>query len=216
MDHDAEFGTVPTESRTAPGDSQAPPTESGSVTGRCVPLGRSGRADVRVEPLPRLEWSLAVESAPPVNGVAAGRLSPDALRNGWVHRTPEHRVLSLYRRLNASPGALPAPWWLTALDREEIPSRAAAFALEDDVHALLTSRPGWVFVPWGNTVEAGYWEYAPSDREPVTTPTTVTMTDRHPGWVNVQPAHTDPATALPMPVRGVAGLAAELPRIESW
>lgn len=182
---------------------------------REVPRG-AAPADVRVEPIPRLEWSLAIESDPPLARVSPSSTSPKALRRGWVHRAAERRVLTLFRRLNTSTGALPAPWWLTALDRGELPSRAAAFELEDEVHALLTSRPGWVFVPWGGVGEAAYWEFAPSDRAPMTVPTTVTMTDRHPGWVSVLPAHTDPAAVVAVPVRGVTGLAADVGRIESW
>lgn len=167
---------------------------------------------VHLEPLPRLEWSLATEASPQ----AGEALTPDSTRQGWIHRASEEQVLTLFRRLDGSAGRLPAPWWLTALDRGDLPSRAAAFALEDELHALLTARPGWVFVPWAGLGETGYWEYGPSDRTPVTVPTTVVLTDRHPGWVNVVPAHTDTTTASPVPVRRRDGLEQMLPRVESW
>lgn len=170
------------------------------------------QSDVRLEPLPHLEWSLAAESSPPDNET----VSPETTRHGWIHRTPEHQVLTLFRRLNGSAGRLPAPWWLTALDRGELSSRAAAFSLEDTLHTLLTSRPGWVFVPWVGLGETVYWEYGPSDRAPMTMPTTVVLTDRHPGWVDVVPAHTDTAPARPIPIRTMAGLERALPQVESW
>ncbi|MDR7302117.1 hypothetical protein [Haloactinomyces albus] len=171
------------------------------------------QSDVRLEPLPRLEWSLATEFSPP-EGEA---LSPESTRHGWIHRAPEHQVLTLFRRLNgSSAGHLPAPWWLPALDRGELPSRAAAFSLEDTLHTLLTSRSGWVFIPWVAPGETVYWEYGPSDRTPMTMPTTVVLTDRHPGWMNVVPAHTDTTPAQPFPIRTVAELERLLPRVESW
>jgi hypothetical protein len=123
--------------------------------------------------------------------------------------------LRLYRRLNnAQRELLPAPWWLKALDRKKLPSRAAAFEIEDELHALLTTRTGWVFVPWGGIGE-GYWEYGPSDREPMTMPTTVALTDEHTGWIDVCPAHAE-TTPLPVPMLGVTGLAIALPQIECW
>jgi hypothetical protein len=166
---------------------------------------------VRLEPLPRLEWSLAIEANPPADGATA----PAALRRSWIHQAPEAQVLSLYRKLNAAPRELPAPWWLKALDRGELPSRTAAFAIEDEVHTLLSTRSGWVFVPWSGVTETGYWEYGPSDREPMNMPTTVVMTDQHPGWVDIVPAHAE-AAALALPTNGVAGLASLLPQVESW
>ncbi len=187
-----------------------------SPVDRREPGGEQEPSDLRLIPLPRLEWSLAAESDPPVEDVTAGSMSPRAIRRGWVHRAAENRVLTLFRKLTASAGRLPAPWWLRALDRGEIASRSAAYDVEDEVHALLTARRGWVFVPWAAAGETGYWEYGPSDRHPVTAPTTVSMTDRHRGWITVVPAHADPNPALPVPVPGITGLAAMLPRIESW
>lgn len=166
---------------------------------------------VRLEPEPRLEWSLATEQHPPVHDAAG----PAAVRCSWIHRAPEDQVLSLFRKLDGSARQLPAPWWLRALDREELPSRAAAFDIEDEIHALLGSRDGWIFVPWGDVGETGYWEYGPSDREPMTMPTTVVLTDGHPGWIDVVAAHAE-TTGLPQPVRGTSALARVLPRIESW
>ncbi|RCW47134.1 hypothetical protein DFQ14_101478 [Halopolyspora algeriensis] len=183
-----------------------------------VPVSRSPirvsrpQIDVRVEPLPHLEWSLATESSPPTGEAA----SPESTRRSWIHRAPETRVLTLFRQLDGTASRLPAPWWLTALDRGELPSRAAAFSLEDALHALLTSRPGWAFVPWAAPGEAVYWEYGPSDRTPMTMPTTVVLTDRHPGWVSVVPAHTDTAPARPVPMRSMAELERALPRVEAW
>lgn len=185
------------------------------------PVIRSGKGDgepantaysthVLLEPLPHLEWSLATEAATPADAA-----SPLSLRRSWIHRAPMEQVLRFYRRLNnAQRDLLPAPWWLKAVDRGGLPSRAAAFEIEDEVHALLTTRPGWVFVPWGDVAE-GYWEYSPSDRQPMTMPTTVALTDQHPGWVDVCPAHAETAP-LALPMKGVAGLAIALGQIESW
>ena len=175
------------------------------------PRSRRSMNDVRLEPLPRLEWSLATEASPSVRGATA----PASLRRSWIHRSPEEQVLQLFRKLNRERRELPAPWWLKALDRGDISSRAAAFAIEDEVHALLSTRPGWVFVPWGGLGDAGYWEYSPSDRAPMTMPTTVMMTDQHPGWIDVVAAHAD-AAPLPLPVNGVSGLSTALPQVESW
>ena len=168
-------------------------------------------AEVHLEPVPRLQWSLATEAHPPVlEGTA-----PSSLRCSWIHRAPEEQVLALFRKLNDSRHRLPAPWWLRAIDRGELPSRSAAFELEDSIHALLTSRSGWVFVPWTIIGETGYWEYGPSDRGPVKMPTTIMLTDQHPGWVHVTPAHADQAPQ-PHRVGGVDELHVLLSWIESW
>lgn len=165
--------------------------------------------DVRLEPLPHLEWSLATESPP-----EAAATSPGSLRRSWIHQASEDEVLRLYRQLDGPSAQLPAPWWLPALDRGELPSRAAAFEVEDAVHGLLNERPGWVFVPWG-TGDNGYWEYGPSDREPAKVPTTVLLTDSHPGWIEAVPAHAD-VPGVPVPLAGVPALLQSLPQIESW
>ncbi|WP_228046483.1 hypothetical protein [Saccharopolyspora montiporae] len=166
--------------------------------------------DVRLEPVPRLEWALAAEGHPP----SLSGASPASLRRSWVHTAPEAQVLELFRKLHGSARRLPAPWWLRALDRGELPGRQAAFEIEDAVHATLR-RPGWVFVPWVGVGESGFWEYAPSDRGAVQVPTAVVLTDEHPGWLNALPAHAE-APPRPVPVAGPERLAAELARIESW
>ncbi|WP_019856344.1 hypothetical protein [Actinopolyspora mortivallis] len=163
-------------------------------------------------PIPRLEWSLAAESVPPTSEAE----SPEAVRCGWIHTAPERHVLDLFRRLDDSASRLPVPWWLRALARGELASRAEGFAFEDEVHALLTGREGWIFVPWSTAGEIGYWEYTPSDRPPMTVPTTVTLTDRHPGWLDILPAQVDNGNRVAVPEPGVEGLEAMLPRIESW
>ncbi|SDJ85879.1 hypothetical protein SAMN04487820_102399 [Actinopolyspora mzabensis] len=168
--------------------------------------------DVRLIPTPRLEWSLATESNQP-EGEAG---SPESMRTGWVHTASQDQVLDLFRRLGGPDGRLPAPWWLHALHRGEIGTRAEAFRFEDDLHALLITRPGWVFVPWSTAGEIGYWEYGPSDRPPMSVPTTVTLTDQHPGWINIVPAQTEGAPTPRVPAPGVSELAAILPRIEAW
>jgi hypothetical protein len=179
---------------------------------QCNPLHtKRSLADVQLEPLPRLEWSLATEANPSAGGATA----PAALRRSWIHRAPENQVLHLFRQLNGAQRELPAPWWLKALDRGELPSRATGFAIEDEVHALLSTRQGWVYLPWGGIAEAGYWEYGPSDRAPMTMPTTVVLTDAHAGWVDVVAAHVDTAP-LALPMNGVSGLASALVQIESW
>lgn len=196
-------------------------TERSSVPGQRPSTGdhpdeqpptRTVPADVHLQPLPGLEWSLLMEARPAPDHPR----SPASLRRGWVHEAPEEQVLGLFRKLNHTGTALPAPWWMAALDRGELPSRAAAFGVEDEVHAALTARPGWVFVPWAaHAGESGFWEYSPSDRAPMTMPTTVRLTNRHHGWIEVVAAHRD-AAPLPLPVPGVPQLLSTLPRIESW
>lgn len=172
--------------------------------------GATPRGDVQLEPVPRLEWSLATEGHPPPLGGA----SPASLRRSWVHTAPEPQVLELFRKLNGSARRLPAPWWLRALDRGELPDRQTAFDIEDAVHAAL-HRPGWVFVPWVGVGESGFWEYAPSDRGTVQVPTAVVLTDEHPGWLNVLPAHAE-APSQATRVAGPEQLAERLVLIESW
>lgn len=180
------------------------------------PVGTGGNApedaDVHLIPLPRLEWSLVTESETDL----AAATAPKCLRRGWIHTAPEARVLELFRRLDESAEKLPAPWWLRPLVRGELSSRTQAHELEDEVHALLASRPGWVFVPWGNAGEIGYWEYGPSDRAPMVAPTTVTLTEQQPGWISVVPAHTDSSAVVTVPAHQLTNLSALLPRIESW
>ncbi|WP_233626521.1 MULTISPECIES: hypothetical protein [unclassified Saccharopolyspora] len=169
--------------------------------------------EVHLEPVPRLEWSLATEAHP--QPAIAQAAAPAALRRSWIHTAPQRKVLELYRQLNGPSGRLPAPWWLRALDRGELGSRAEGFAVEDAVHALLTGSSGWVFVPWAGVGETGYWEYAPSERGGRQAPTTVSLTDQHPGWLHVVPASTDQPPA-PRAVDGPGGLRTALPEVESW
>ncbi|MDI2031266.1 hypothetical protein QFW96_21740 [Saccharopolyspora sp. TS4A08] len=166
--------------------------------------------DVQLEPVPRLEWSLATEAHPPATEAA----TPASLRRSWIHTASERQVLELFRKLNGAARRLPAPWWLRALDRGDIASRAEAFKIEDEVHAILSSRPGWVFVPWVGTSEAGYWEYAPSDRGDVRMPTTIVLTDDHDGWLNAVPAYGE-TESLPVPT-STGKLLSLLPQVEAW
>ncbi len=168
--------------------------------------------DVRLEPLPGLEWSLLMEEQPP----GADAMSPAALRRGWVHRAPQEQVLSLFRRLTTSGGDLPVPWWLRALDLGRISSRAEAFEIEDTLHELLGARAGWSFVPWVGAGESVYWEYEPSDRALMIMPTTVVLTHQHTGWISVVPAHGDTFTGSPTALGGVSELESSLARIEAW
>ncbi|MEV0676893.1 hypothetical protein AB0I60_10240 [Actinosynnema sp. NPDC050436] len=150
---------------------------------------------LRVEPMLALEWSHAIEPAGGA-GVAAG---PAQGRRAWIHRADEQQVLALYRAVG---GTAPAPWWLRALDRGVLPSRAAGFAVEDEVTALLSARPGWVFVPWAAEGEVGYWEFVPSESgaHGPAEPTTAQFTDRHAGWVDLLPAHRGPGPRRPVEV----------------
>lgn len=173
---------------------------------------RDEENDVRLIPIPRLEWSLATEPVPSADEAT----SPASVRCGWVHTAPEGHVLELFRRLDGSAGRLPVPWWLRALERGDISTRAEGFDFEDAVHSLLSKRRGWIFVPWSTAGEIGYWEYTPSDRPPMTVPTTVTLTDQHPGWLNIVPAQVDSGRTVPVAEPGVDGLSGLLPRIESW
>jgi hypothetical protein len=191
MTHSKECSVVQTQHNTAP--------------------VRRSVSDVQLVPVPRLEWSLATEAHPPALEAA----TPASLRRSWIHTAPEEQVLDLFRKLHGAKRRLPAPWWLRALDRGEIESRDAAFAIEDEVHAVLGARPGWVFVPWAGVGEAGYWEYAPSDRAPMRMPTTMVLTDEHRGWLNVVPAHCD-TEPVPVPVKQATGLVSLLPQIEAW
>ncbi|MCE7001040.1 hypothetical protein LZG04_40415 [Saccharothrix sp. S26] len=148
---------------------------------------------LRVEPTLALEWSHAIEAA----GVVGVADSPAQTRRAWIHKADEQQVLAMFRAVG--PDA-PAPWWLRALDRGRIASRAAAFDLEDEVTRLLGSRPGWVFVPWTTEGEVGYWEFVPSESGVYgpAEPTTVQFTDRHPGFVDLLPAHRGPGQRQPI------------------
>lgn len=166
----------------------------------------------KVEAMPGLGWSQAVEL--PRTAVLATR--PADARSAWVHRAPQEQVLALYR--TACTGTRPpaSPWWLRALAAGSIPSREAAFQVEDEVGRYLADRPGWVYVPWGQDGESGYWEFTPSE-QPLAgkpNPTTVLHTDRHPGWIDVLPAHDE---FLPEPgaVAGPGDLRARIEEFET-
>lgn len=141
---------------------------------------------VRVEAMLGLEWNSALE-APNPSEIA---LTPADARHSWVNRASESEVLTMYRSVRDVEDA-PAPWWLRALDRGRLRSRAEGHAVEDAVSELLSSRPGWVFVPWVDLGEVGYWEYVPSESGVYgpATPTTVQFTDSHRGFVHLVPAH---------------------------
>ena len=165
-----------------------------------------------VEPMIALEWAQVVEQ--PANDSAR---SPAEARRGWLHRAPEHEVLARYRKTTEIDPDVPAPWWLRAVANGLLASRAEAFAVEDRVARLLEARAGWVFVPWGADGDTGYWEYMPSERtlsEPGV-PTTLALTDRHPGWIDVYPVHAGEAQRPPIAVAGLADLRANVARIES-
>ncbi len=180
-----------------------------SVTGS-KKLPRQRDHALRVEPMMALEWSHAIEPAggvacapeqgvPPTHGSTPQGIAttPAQGRRAWIHRADEQQVLALYRAVG---GNAPAPWWLRALDRGRLPSRAAGYAVEDDVTELLSDRPGWVFVPWAAEGEVGYWEFVPSESGVYgpAEPTTVQFTDRHPGWVDLLPAHRGPGLRQPI------------------
>jgi hypothetical protein len=167
---------------------------------------------LRVEPLAGLEWSHAVE-VPRVATVTA----PADIRQAWIHRAPESRVLALYRAVLASEPEAPAPWWLRALHDGLLPSRAAGFAVEDEVAVVLAGRSGWLYMPWAGAGEDGYWEFVPSETTAhgIGLPTTVVLTHRHPGWIDVLPAHREGAVQAVVPMDGVSDLAAQLDELEA-
>jgi hypothetical protein len=173
---------------------------------------RSRDRGLRVEPMVSLEWSDAVEV---VAGVDLAT-TPAETRRAWIHRADEAQVLALYRAVRTVDADPPSPWWLRALDRGKLPSRAAGFAVEDDVSALLRTRPGWVFVPWGSDGEVGSWEYVPSESGVYgpAEPTTVQFTDSHPGWVDLLPAHRGPGVQQPIDFT-VADLREQIDDIEN-
>jgi hypothetical protein len=166
---------------------------------------------LHVEPLVGLEWSQAIEMWD-----AEDATMPAGTRRAWVHRAPEAQVLTLYRSIRRSGADVPAPWWLRALAAGNLSSRAEGFAVEDRVAKLLSARPGWVFVPWATEGSSGYWEYVPSERKLLEPgmPTTLILTDRHPGWIDILRVHAG-GTPEPVAVRGLPDLRANLARFES-
>ncbi|HEU5473063.1 MAG TPA: hypothetical protein VFV67_20650 [Actinophytocola sp.] len=167
--------------------------------------------DLRVEPTVALEWAQALEQW---GGERAAK--PADARGAWLHRAPEHQVLTFYLAARAYDPNLPAPWWLRALAAGSIRSRVDGFAVEDRVAKLLASRPGWVYVPWVAEGDSGFWEYMPSERALTVpgVPTTLFLTHRHTGWLDVIPVHAG-ETPEPIPVQGPADLRANLARLES-
>ncbi|TCP57364.1 hypothetical protein EV191_1011319 [Tamaricihabitans halophyticus] len=150
----------------------------------------------RVEATSALDWHAAVE----LPDSLSAPISPAQRRRAWIHRAPEGRVVDRYRESGGSRGQLPAPWWLRALATGTLHSRAAGFAIEDAVSELLDARQGWEYVPWVADAESGYWEYLPSESGAGlgTVPTTVLLTHRHTGWIDVVAAYTGTAsTAIP-------------------
>lgn len=127
-------------------------------------------------------------------------------------------MVELYRAASQADRGLAAPWWLRALAEETLSSRKGGFAVEDAVAALLSDRPGWVYVPWVGFGEDGYWEFVPSERTAQTggqiAPTTVQLTHRHTGWIDMIPPHSA-APPDPVPIEGARGLAARLPEVEA-
>lgn len=168
---------------------------------------------LRLEPTVGLEWSQALD----LPRAASTATKPSEMRQAWVHRAPEAQVVAMYTAASRSmEGSVPAPWWLRALARGELESRQAGFRVEDRVAQLLGPRPGWEYVPWAADGESGYWEFMPSERgrSGFSIPTTLLYTERHPGWIDILPAHSR-ATPTPIAVSGVAGLRARLGEFEA-
>ena len=78
---------------------------------------------VHVEAMLSLEWSDALE-VPNSSELAS---APAEVRRSWVNQADEKQVLAAYRAVNAV-GDAPAPWWLRALDRGKLASRAEGHA----------------------------------------------------------------------------------------
>lgn len=169
------------------------------------------RRRLRVEPTVGLQWSQAIEQW---SGEDA--TTPAQARRTWIHRAPEQQVLALYRTTRAADPDAPAPWWLRAITAGTLDSRADGFAVEDRLAALLSARTGWVYVPWNTDGDSGYWEFVPSERtltEPGV-PTTLMLTDRHPGWIDLYRAHAGPPPD-PIAVAGLGELRTNLVDLES-
>jgi hypothetical protein len=174
-------------------------------------LPSASTGTLRVEPMIGLEWSQAIEQWGGEDATV-----PAQARRSWLHRAPEQQVVALYRTIRESDPDAPAPWWLRAVAAGTLDSRTEGFAVEDRVAKLLSARPGWVYVPWNTDGDSGYWEYVPSERklaEPGV-PTTLMLTDRHPGWIDVYRVHAG-AAPDPVAVAGLADLRANLPRLEA-
>jgi hypothetical protein len=181
--------------------------DTGQELGSTIPRARVEGDAPRLEPMLDLEWSRAIE----LPQAAMTAATPSELRRAWVHRAPQDSVLALFRASAGMAGQIPAPWWLRAMADGKLDSREQGFRVEDRIAQLLGPRPGWEFVPWAADGESGYWEFMPSERGKSghAIPTTVMNTDRHPGWIDVLPAHTG-RTPDPIPVAGLAGLRSRL------
>lgn len=166
---------------------------------------------VRVEAMLGLEWADALEA--PNFPVLA--VTPAEARRSWVNHADDKKVLALYRSVRSASETAPAPWWLRALDRGKLRSRAEGHAVEDAVTEILSARPGWVFVPWVDLGEVGYWEFVPSESGVYgpATPTTVQFTASHSGWIHLVPAHRGPGRPQPIDFT-VADLRAQIEDIE--
>ena len=160
-----------------------------------------------------LEWSQAIEQWGGENDAT----TPAETRRSWLHRAPEAQVLTLYRAIQEADPEAPAPWWLRALAAGTLTSRLEGFTVEDRVSKLLSARTGWVYVPWGADGDSGFWEYVPSERKLTApgVPTTLMLTDRHTGWIDVFRVHPSEASPAPIAVAGLADLRANLARVES-
>ncbi|MGH3491947.1 MAG: hypothetical protein ACRDRL_01260 [Sciscionella sp.] len=169
------------------------------------------RCSPQVEPMAGLAWSRAVE-LPDGRGRAS---KPSEIRRAWAHRAPEAEVLALYRATQAADPEITGPWWITALLTGALPSRAAAFAIEDEVAEILLARAGWAFMPWASRGEDGYWEYLPSELHSggMLIPTTVTHNAGANGLLEVVGAHNLLRPA-PMAITGAGALIEALPAIE--
>jgi hypothetical protein len=166
---------------------------------------------LHVEPMVGLEWSQAIEQWGGEDATV-----PAQARRSWLHRAPEQQVVALYRKIREDDPAAPAPWWMRAIVAGTLESRADGFAVEDRVAKLLSARPGWVYVPWNTDGDSGFWEFVPSERQLTEpgVPTTLMLTDRHPGWLDVYPAHSG-RVPEPTAVHGFADLRANLAHLES-
>ena len=186
----------------------SPPADIAPPSG---PDQQATASELSVEPTMGLEWSAAIEQW----GGERANCPADA-RGAWVHRAPEPQVLAFYLAAREHDPELPAPWWLRALAAGTIRSRADGFAVEDRVAKLLDARPGWVYVPWAAEGDSGFWEYMPSERTLTVpgVPTTLVLTDRHDGFLDVIGVHAGIAPP-PIAVQGTADLRANLARLES-
>ncbi|CAM2778490.1 hypothetical protein SAXI111661_00930 [Saccharomonospora xinjiangensis] len=156
-----------------------------------------------LEPMVELEWAEAVEQGFHLTAAS----SPSESRHAWIHRAPEHEVLALYRATRLRSNPVPSPWWLRAVASGRLRCRADGFRIEDRIHAFLSKRTGWDYVPWALDGESGYWEFLPSENtvSPHSFPTTVFPSDRHEGWIDVLPAHSG-LSPEPVAVAGITEL----------